>query len=202
MDLTDQKVPVRYKRVLKRKVREKTYKSIGDLMTSQLLPFRRSMVSHLERFGINAKRMRFSNVIPLYYNEFVSSKHNKSSPFVTINSYEFRNNAVFKISPHDHLIGDLSDFRNADGLGHVGSVVNNIVNTYKFAMNKRRLALQRGINPKEVLSDVEYKQALDAERVLRKLKEKDRDNHSVKQGTVKNVIVIGLIIFLLYYLFK
>jgi hypothetical protein len=58
MDLTDVHTPVRYKKVLRRKVREKTYKSIGDLMTSQLLPFRRSMVSHLERFGINAKRMR------------------------------------------------------------------------------------------------------------------------------------------------
>jgi hypothetical protein len=175
--------------------------SVGAVITSQLIPFRKSMLRQLAQRGFNTSHMDWNNIVALYYNEFVSNQYNKKSPFVPINSYEFCNNLAFKISSKDRLEGDLRDFRNAEGLGQVGNIVDNIINTYKFAKAKRLRAIQDGIKPEQVLSDIELRQALAADRVEKELTAKMRDNYSVKQGSIKKVLLWGIGIYLFYYLF-
>ena len=175
--------------------------SVGTVVISQLIPFRKSMIYELNKKGFNTSKLSFRDLVALYYNEFVSNQHNKSSPFVPINSYEFVNNLAFKVHPKDNLIGDITDFRNAEGLGQVGNITDNIINTYKFSRSKYKRALQDGYEPKQVLTDVELRQAKAVERVERELNDKMKDNFSVKQGTVKKLVIWVVVLYLFYYLF-
>lgn len=202
MDLSEVQ-PVTVVKIHRRKKQKpKRFVTVGNVVLEQLRPFRSAMVSHLESFGVSAKRLRLKNIVPLYYNECVSNKHNKSSPFTPINVYEFSDNLSFKIPVADNVIGDLKDFRNAEGMGRIGNVVENTVNTFKFQMNRRRKAINNGVDPRSVMSELEYRQAIAAEKVLFKMKQKQQDSYSVKTGTLKDILFYGFILLLLYYLVK
>lgn len=204
---TDGTITIDYKlkpRVIRKVVvaRGRGEHSMGGVVLSQLIPFRPYMVNQLKSRGFDTSRMNWKGIVALYHNEFVSNQHNKQSPFTPINTFEFCNNLSFKVHPKDNLIGDIRDFRNAEGMGQVGNVVDNIVNTYKFARAKYNKAVRDGINPKDVLTDVELRQALDTGKVSKRLKKKDSDNYSVKQGDVRKIIIWAIVIYLLYYLLK
>ena len=176
--------------------------TIGNVVLSQLIPFRGHMLSQLRTRGYNVGAMPWRTVVVTYYNEFVSNKLNSASPFTPINTYEFCNNTAFKVSPKDSLTGDMRDFRNAEGMGQLGNVVDNIVNTYKFALGKKQRAIVAGEDPKYSLSDVELSQARAAERVQRRLENKLKDNYAVRQGTVRKLVIWALVIWVAYILLK
>jgi hypothetical protein len=202
MDLSEVQ-PITLVRIHRRKQNKKRrFVTVGNVVLEQLRPFRNSMVSHLESFGVSAKKLRLKNLVPLYYNECVSNKHNKSSPFVPINVYEFVDNLSFKIPVSDNVVGDLKDFRNAEGMGKIGNVVENTVNTFKFQMNRRRKAINDGVHPLSVMSELEYRQAIAAERILQRMKQKQQDSYAVKTGTLKNIFVWIFALLILYYLVK
>ena len=202
MDLSEVQ-PITLVRIHRRKQNKKRrFVTVGNVVLEQLRPFRNSMVSHLESFGVSAKKLRLKNLVPLYYNECVSNKHNKSSPFVPINVYEFVDNLSFKIPVSDNVVGDLKDFRNAEGMGKIGNVVENTVNTFKYQMNRRRKAINDGVDPRTLMGELEYRQAIAAERVLQRMKQKQQDSYAVKTGDVRKIIMWFLIIWLTLYLFK
>jgi hypothetical protein len=174
--------------------------SVGAVVTSQLIPFRKYMIRQLNSRGFNTSKMNWKNIVILYHNEFVSNLHNKQSPFVPVDAYEFCNNFAFKIKETDNLVGDLRDFRNAEGCGQIGNIVDNIINTYKYAKGKYIRAESAGQNPKDVLSDVEYFQAKSAIAVEKKLRNSLEDNSNVKVGQVKKILIVAVVIFILYKL--
>ena len=172
--------------------------SVGAVVLSQLIPFRKYMIAQLNSRGFNTSKMNWRNIVILYHNEFVSNQHNKQSPFVPVDSYEFCNNFAFRIKPKDNSIGNFDDFRNVDGMGQIGNIVDNIVNTYKYAKGRYQKAERAGENPKDVLSDVEYFQARSAIAVEKKLRNSLEDNTSVKTGQVKKILIVAVVIFILY----
>ena len=105
MELTDSvkinDLPVVAKRKVNRSDSEKTF---GGSVTSELLPFRSTMNYQLSKRGYNTRNLSFKELIPLYFNEFVSNKENKNSSYQPINCYEFRNNTSFKIQMKIRLL--------------------------------------------------------------------------------------------------
>lgn len=194
-------VTSRVKPKTKKKVviaRGKGEKTVGAVIASQLLPFRNVMELQLNKRGFNTSRMDFKNVIPLYYNEFVSNKENTESPFVPINSYEFCNHVAYRIKPNDNINGDLKDFRNMAQFSNFNGVVDNIVSIFKYAKLKKRAAQIEGVSPKEVMTTEEIVQANAAEKIERDLENKALNGKALRVGQFKNVLIIGLIIFILY----
>ena len=174
--------------------------SVGAVITSQLIPFRKSMISQLNKRGFNTSKMDWNNIVALYYNEFVSNKYNKQSPFTPVNTYEFCNNLAFKVHPKDHLTGDIRDFRNAEGMGQIGNITDNIINTYKFSRAKYKRAIADGMHPQDVLSDVELRQAKAAMIVEKRLTDRLEGNRNVKVGSLRKIIIWVLIGFVIYKL--
>lgn len=172
--------------------------TVGAVITSQLLPFKDVMQYQLTKRGFNTSRMKFKDMIPLYYNEFVSNKNNTESPFVPINSYEFSNNPAFKISPSDSLNGDLKDFRNIGYFDNLNGIVDNIVSIFRTAKMKKRYAQLEGMNPKTVMTDEELVQAKAAEGIEKKLENKALNGKALRIGTFKNILIFALVVFILY----
>jgi len=165
---TKLKKPKKVKRVIARGKGEHT---VGAVITSQLLPFNKVMRKQLNNRGYDTRRVDFKNLIPLYYNEFVSNKENKNSPLVPINSYEFRNNPSFKIKPSDDLNGDLISIH-ADHFSGVNDIVDSIINVFKSSKDKFNSAQDIGENPNQILTDEEITQAKAAKKVERLLEDK------------------------------
>lgn len=185
----------RHKVVVARGTGEHT---VGAVITSQLLPFKNVMQSQLTKRGFNTARMSFKDMIPLYYNEFVSNKNVSDSPYVPINTFEFTNNPAFKIHPSDNLNGDVRDYRNLGYFDNLNGIVDNIISIFRTAKMKKRYATIEGMNPKQVMTDEELAQANAAEAIEKKLENKALNGKAVSIGTFKNVLIIGLVIFILY----
>lgn len=175
--------------------------TIGAVITSQLLPFNKIMRHQLNRNGYDTRKVNLKSLIPLYYNEFVSNKENKNNHFVPINSFEFRNNSLFKIHPSSNLNGEISSIHNNDWVD-VNTVVNNIIGVFKVAKLKKRQAILNGMNPKEVLSTEELVQANAAEKIEKNLENKMLNEATVKTGQLKKYLLWGVGIFLIWYLLK
>lgn len=175
--------------------------TVGNVIASQLYPFRNHMQQALQRKGFNTHGVPFKEVIPLYYNEFCSNKENAANSLVPINTYEFRNNPAWRIHPSDNLNGDINDFRNHDYLMQVSGAVDNIVAALRNAKMKKREAILNGVNPKEVLSDEELAQANAADKVERQLENKIMDSQPVKWGNIRNLLFVVLGFCLFYYMF-
>jgi hypothetical protein len=89
------------------------------------------MRTALLKRGYNVNGVPFKEIIPLYYNEFVSSRENVKSPFVPISSFEFRNNPVWRIDLSDNLNGSFLDHRNSSFVTAINDIVENIIYTFK-----------------------------------------------------------------------
>jgi hypothetical protein len=184
------------KRVLARGKGEKT---VGKVIVSQLEPFRSHMEKSLRRRGYNVFGVPFKEMIPLYYNEFVS---HPESPFTPISNYEFRNNPVWNIRPSSNLNGDINDHRNRDYFVQVGSIVDNIISVFSDAKAKKQAAINQGVPVREALTSEEIGQAKAAEKVERKLENQIFDNQPVKWKTIKKLFILGIVIFGIYHLLK
>ena len=204
MDLREENIrhkPVRLT-VQRKPAKSKINHTIGQEITAQLLPLKSSMRSQLAKRGFNVSHLETRSLIPLYYNEFISNKYNKESPFVPLNTYEFVNHMAFKVRPSDNLEGDVLDFKNLEQFNHLSSVVDNIVETFKLSAAKKRFAKLNGVNPRNVLTVEELDQANAVERVKKELKEKSSFESPVTQAQIMSLLKWGAIIFLIYYMIK
>jgi hypothetical protein len=177
-------------------------KSYGSLVTSELLPFSKVMRYQLLKRGYNTRHMKFNDLVPLYYNEFVSNQNNKSSSYQPVNCYDFRNNASFKIHPSDNFNGDIQSFRNRLHFAEVNKVIDGIVQTFKVSKKKKDYALQSGFSTKNLLTVDERIQANALEQVTQKLTTNNMMNTPVTKKQLKNIIILALVIYFLYVLFK
>jgi len=172
--------------------------TIGNVLVSQLAPFKKAMIAGLQRHGYNTIGLPFSEVISLYYNEYVSNKENTSNPFLPINRYEFRNNPAWKIKPSDNINGDEEATRNKQYFTDIDTVVNGIITMFSEAKKVYNNALMQGTNPKEVMNADEIYQAKAASKVERELENKLTDSHPVSWSNLKNIFLWVLIFYIVY----
>ena len=173
--------------------------TVGDEMVSQLLPFRGVMKRQLKRRGYNTTYLPFKDIVSLYFNEFASNQYNSESSFLPVNTFEFRKNPLFRINPSDNLNGDISH-HNMNFFNQVGGVVDSIVNVFRTAKMKKRYALLQGMPVTEIMTDEEITQANAATKVEKSLEAKMNNNKGVTVGFLKKILIIGLVVYLLYYL--
>ena len=171
-------------------------KSVGTEITSELLPFKKTMIKQLNRRGYNTLGTPFKYIIPLYYNEILA----ETKDFGPINSFEFTNNPAFKLKDSDNYNGSLTTPESINHFVALGQVVDDIINVFRTSKIKKENAIYNGDNPKQVLTDDELLEANTAQKIEKDLERKFMDSVSVKSGELKNFIiwifVFGFLIFL------
>ena len=173
--------------------------SIGTVLISPLLPFKKSMITQLQRRGFNTDRMDFKSIVPLYYNEFVSNKENKRSQLVPINSYEFRNNVAFRLRPSDSFEVDHNNRKN---FTDIEDVVKNIIGQFKIAKMKKKKAISDSFEPSSYLADEELIQANHAEAVETELEYKALNTKKLTWGDLKGLLITAFVVWLIFYIFE
>jgi len=168
-------------------------RSVGDVVTSQLRPFRKAMTSNLKRRGFYTSHLELRTVIPLYYNEILNAQPN--SPYQLVNVHDFINSPAFKTSASDHF-----DFRVNEKITEVTDVVNDIIENFKLSLAKKKVLTSQGIEPKSVMNDIEYYQAKATEKVIHNLETKQIDEATVKVSGLHDFILIVFSLMILYYL--
>jgi hypothetical protein len=205
MDLTDRldidELPVT---VVRRKKKNRSHLELtyGGQVTSELFPFKGVMSYQLEKRGYNVKNLPFKNLIPLYYNEFVSNRNNTFSSFQPVNCYEFSNNTSFKIKPSDSFNGDIDNFRNKNHFSEVNDVVDGIVRHFRTSQLKKRYAFESGLNPKHSLTTDELIQANATDRILSHLESQILFDKPIKQGQIINMLFWGFLLLAFYYILE
>lgn len=192
--------PNRTKTVVTRSL--KNDRTIGAVFASQLFPFRKVMVLGLKKRGFNTDKLNFKTVIGLYHNEFCSNMYDRTNPYTPINVFEFCNNPAFKLKQNDSFNGDMDDIRNIELFDRVNGIVDRVVDIFRSSKLKKEAAVSSGVNPKSVLTDEELIQAKAAEKVEKDLEAKALGAKPVNVDTIKNLILIGLVMFLIIQIFK
>jgi len=177
-------------------------KSIGYEMTAQLLPFKSTMKKQLRRRGIDVMHIPFKLLVPLYYNELVSNKNNSSNNFVPINCFEFAENPAFKISLNNEVNGDLLSHRNVQYFNHVASITDEIINVFRKAKLKKQALGIGNFDTQNAMTADEMMQAKTAIRVEKNLENELIGATPITIKTIKKLFVIGLIVYLLWYMTK
>lgn len=177
-------------------------KTIGAVFASELFPFRKVMVLGLKKRGYNTDKLNFKTVIGMYHNEFCSNLYDKSNPYVPINVFEFCNNPAFKLKQNDSFNGNMDDIRNIELFDRVSGIVDRIVDIMRTAKLKKDVAVSSGVNPKTVLTDEEMLQAKAAEKVEKDLEAKALGTKPVNADMLKNILIIGLVMYLIIQLMK
>jgi hypothetical protein len=173
-------------------------KSIGSLIISDLLPFKQIMKKQLKRRGFYVDGMDFKTLVSLYYNEFASNQYNKQNNLIPINQFDFINNVAFKIKPSDKINGNINH-RNINNFESINDVVNGIIGIFKRSKEKM---ISSGSNFDTELTDEEIQQAKAANKIEKNLENKIIDNQSIKIKDVKSILFIGLVLYVLYTIFK
>jgi hypothetical protein len=177
-------------------------KSVGYEMTAQLFPFKATMKKQLRRRGLNVDFIPFKLLVPLYYNELVSNKNNSSNNLVPINCFEFANNPAFKVSLNDEINGDLLSHRNVQYFNQVASITDEIINNFKKSKLKKESLGLGSFDVSKAMTDDELMQAKTAIKVEKNLESALIGNKPITIKTIKNLFVIGIIIYLLWYMSK
>ena len=201
MDLSEN-YPAKTKQVFNRAVTRgsgKIKNTVGSEMTAQLKPFRPVMLRQLNKRGYNTRSMSFNDVVPLYYNEFVSNLRNKKSPLVPIDTYEFSNNPVFRFSSSDNLNGDIFTHENRQYFNQVASITDNIIGKFKESKMKYELRGLGNFEDDLYITKEEIEQGKAAQQVELTLESKAAGDKPVK---VKQLLLIGLVVIVLYYMFS
>jgi hypothetical protein len=172
--------------------------SVGDSITSQLLPFRKAMTANLKRRGFNTSHLELKTVIPLYYNEILNAQPN--SPYQPVNVSDFVNSSAFKVKKSDHESFYEIDFRVNEKVTEVTDVVNDIIENFKLSLAKKNVLISQGIEPKSIMNDIEYYQAKATEKVIHNLETKQLDEATVKVSGLHDFILIVFSLMILYYL--
>ena len=190
MELTDNNT---YPKVQKRQEQNRVSQEmpVGKIIISPLLPFKRTMELQLKRRGYNTSNLSFKNIIPLYYNEFVTGSKLKE-----INRFEFSDNPVFRVKPSDNLNGQLSSVH-VDYFQNVRDIVFNIIDKFKTSHDKKNYFEQQGVNYAEALTDDEIVQAKATDKILRELQLKEFGSNVVTVDNMKTILLIVIGIFLL-----
>lgn len=170
-------------------------KSAGAVVTAPLLPFKKGMVTILNKRGISTKGMSFPKIIEKFYNEIISKKNNKYSEFEPLEENRISDSYLFKYSYEEIEKDDIEPVI-------IGTVVTAIVNYFKEAKKKKLNAK----NPKKELTTEEIIAAQTAEEAKKKLEEKINNEAIVKQGALNNKLkyVIGgvIVVLIIIVLFK
>ena len=193
--------PVRKRRVVTNN-HAQSEKSVGYEMTAQLLPFKATMKKQLKRRGYNVDFMPFNLLVPLYYNELVSNKNNSSSNFVPINCFEFAENPAFKIVNSDNINGDALSHRNMQLFNQVASVTDEIINVFRKAKIKRELLGFGNFEVSQQMTKDELIQAKTATIVEKNLENELIGGKPITIKNIKTLLVVGLVIYLLWYMSK
>jgi hypothetical protein len=181
-----------------KKSRKKRKNSVGDLVISQLVPLRGAMVKQLRQRGYDTSKMPFRNIIPLYYNEFVSTLEDS---YDNLNAFSFRNNPSFRIALSDNLNGTLQDVHK-DYIAEISTVIDDIINVFSDSHKKRQAALSQGFNPRQVLTRDELTQAQAVIKAKNSLEAKEINSKPVSVGEMKNILFFGFIFLLIWYVIK
>ena len=177
-------------------------KSVGYDLTAQLLPFKSTMKKQLKRRGYNVDFMPFKLLVPLYYNELVSNKNNSESNFVPINCFEFAENPAFKIMNSDNINGDVLNHRNMQLFNHVASVTDEIINVFRKAKIKKQMFGMGNFDVNQQMTKDELIQANAATKVEKNLEDELIGSKPITIKTIKKLLVVGLVIYLLWYMSK
>lgn len=186
----------------KKRLRGDMELSYGGQIISELFPFRKTMEYQLKRHGYNTNNMSFKDIIPLYYNEFISNRDNSESIYKSINNYEFRNNPSFKLKPSDSYNGDLESYTNRTHFAEINSVVDRIVKTFKTSQLKKHYAIASGQNSRYSLSYEEIVQANATDRIQSQLEGDLLMSKPVTTGELVNLLFWGFFIIVLYYILE
>ena len=177
-------------------------RSMGNIITDQLKPFAPAMRKQLALKGYYVRGVPFRTVIPLYYNELVSNKNIEKNSYEPINVYDFVNHAAFYIYPKDTVNGDLKNMRVLGYFDQLQRVVDNTIDTFRVAKAKYNVSNFDGADPKTTMTPDEIIQAKTAMRVQKDLEYKALLDEPVKLINLKNILKVGIVVLLLYYLFK
>ena len=178
----------------------KIRRSVGSELTSQLKPFRPAMKRLLNKRGYNTSGMSFNDMIPVYYNECVSNKNIAKSNYVPINCFEFSENPVFKFSEHDNLNGDIFTHENRAYFNKVAAVTDTIIDDFRGAkLRYKHFKIPNSNNFDINLTNDDIVKGKAAVKVENDLKIKA---DGAKPVTVKQLMIVGLVIVLFIYLSK
>lgn len=201
MDLTDVR-PVRSfgeRRVVNNNYAQSD-KSVGYELTAQLLPFKSTMKRQLKRRGYNVDFMPFNLIVPLYYNELVSKQNNSASNFEPVNCFEFAENPAFKIS--ENASGKDLSFRNLNQFNIVANITDEIINVFRIAKLKKQSLGLGNFDTADAMTTDEKMQAAAAIKVEKDLENELIGTKPITFATIKKLFVIGLVIYLLWYMSK
>jgi len=174
--------------------------SVGSEMTGELLPFKPVMKRLLAKKGYDTRFMSFTDMIPLYYNEYVSNKNNVKNYFQPINCFEFAENPVFKFSSSDNLNGDIFTHENRAYFNKVASVTDAIVNDFRVSKIKyKQFYNPHSNNFDTALSNEDIIKGKAVVKVENNLRSKIDGNRPV---TIKQMLIVGAIFLLLIYMSK
>jgi len=202
MEIADDIRAVPVTTIVKKKKRSHLEYTYGGQVTTELLPFKGVMAYQLSKRGFNTRNLSFRELVPLYYNEFVSNKGNPFSSYQPINCYDFRNNISFKVRPSDNFNGDINSFRVKHHFSEVNNVVDGIVNHFKIAQLKKRYAFAQGQNPYHTMTDEELVQARATDRITSHLENQILFDRPIKQGSLLNMLFWGFMLLALYYILE
>lgn len=170
-------------------------RTIGDVLIARLRPFRFAIITGLKKHGINTTGVNFKTLVILYHNEYAVGGQVKPVPIT-----QFINSAAFKLKTDDKATGDTGDARNMASFMDIVDTVTRVINVFKVAKVKYSVAVSRGDDPKQVMTDEEYVQAkacfIVEDSLLRKMK---GDNY-LKAGQVKKFVIWAVIIGVGIYL--
>lgn len=182
--------------------RGKGEKTVGTVVLSELLPFKKVMKLQLQKRGFNVTGMSFRNLVITYYNEFVSNKVDKSSSYIPVNFYEFLSNPVFRMNKIDNYCSLEEKTKINLYVSNIRDVVDNTVDFFKRSLLKKQVAIESGFKPKQVLNPEELVQAAATEKVLKELENKALQNHYVKNSELNEILFIGIVVLILYLIFQ
>ena len=172
-------------------------RTIGDVLIARLRPFRFAIITGLKKHGINTAGVNFKTLVILYHNEFAINATGVKPVPIT----QFTNSAAFKLKTADKPTADTGDARNMASFMDIVDIVNHVINVFKVAKVKYEVAVNRGDNPKQVLTDEEYTQAKACFLVQDTLMKRMKGDNYVTTGKLRKwviwAVVIGLGIYLL-----
>lgn len=172
--------------------------SVGRVLLEKVRPFRFAMLVSLQRKGISVAHLRFRHIAALFYNNFCTNAFGVAP----IDVSSFGNNVAFKIRSLDEAAPYNSNGRVSSQVNEVAEVTEYIIEQFKQSNEKYKVAKMYGQRPDLVLTDEELLQAAAFRKVYRNLSKEVRGDNFVKVATIKQVLKIGVISLIVYYILK
>lgn len=172
--------------------------TVGRVLLEKVRPFRFAMLVSLQRKGISVAHLRFRHIAALFYNNFCTNAFGVAPVDVS----SFGNNVAFKIRSLDEAAPYNSNGRVSSQVNEVAEVTEYIIEQFKQSNEKYKVAKMYGQRPDLVLTDEELLQASAFRKVYSNLRKEVQGDNFVKVATIKQVLKIAVISFVIYYILK